>query len=167
MRVNGQPCRTIFRADSAGTVAVIDQTRLPFEFTLRHLHSASDAATAIRDMTVRGAPLIGVTAAYGVALAMRESPDDANLTRAIDELAATRPTAVNLRWALERMARVLRPMPPAERAARAYDEAAAIADEDVAACEAIGRHGLRVIQEIAGRKPGEAVQILTHCNAGW
>ena len=167
MRVHGKPCRTIFRANEAGTVAVIDQTRLPFEFTLRHLHSDADAVVAIRDMIVRGAPLIGVTAAYGVALAMREGPDDANLARAIEALAATRPTAVNLRWALERMARVLRATPPVERARRAYDEAAAIADEDVAACEAIGRHGLRVIEQVAARKPGEAVQVLTHCNAGW
>jgi methylthioribose-1-phosphate isomerase len=167
MRVNGQPCRTIFRADEAGTVAVIDQTRLPFEFTLRHLHSATDAAIAIRDMTVRGAPLIGVTAAYGVALAMRESPDDASLARASAELAATRPTAVNLRWALERMQRVLRDTPPGARAARAYDEAAAIADEDVAACAAIGRHGLHLIEQVAARKRSEPVQVLTHCNAGW
>ena len=167
MRIHGEPCRTIFCADAAGTVAVIDQTRLPFEFQLCHLHSASDAAVAIRDMVVRGAPLIGVTAAYGVALAMRASPDDANLARAIEELAATRPTAVNLRWALDRMARVLGETPPAGRAERAYQEAAAIADEDVAACEAIGRHGLRVIEQHAARRPGEAVQVLTHCNAGW
>lgn len=167
MRVHGKPCRTIFRADEAGTVAVIDQTRLPFEFVLHHLHSASDAAVAIRDMVVRGAPLIGVTAAYGVALAMRDSPSDTSLVRAIEDLAATRPTAVNLRWALDRMAGVLEPTAVAERASRAYAEAAAIADEDVAACEAIGRHGLRVIREIAARKPGETVQVLTHCNAGW
>ena len=167
MRIHGQPCRTIFRADEAGTVAGIDQTRLPFEYTLRRLHSATDAAIAIRDMIVRGAPLIGVTAAYGVALAMRASPDDENLARAIEDLAATRPTAVNLRWALDRMGRLLRATPPAVRAGRAYDEAAAIAEEDVAACEAIGRHGLRVIREIADRKPGESVQVLTHCNAGW
>jgi methylthioribose-1-phosphate isomerase len=167
MRVNGQPCRTIFRADDAGTVAVIDQTRLPFEFTLRHLHGATDSATAIRDMVVRGAPLIGVTAAYGVALAMRGSPDDASLARAVADLAATRPTAVNLRWALERMQRLLHETPPALRAARAYAEAAAIADEDVAACEAIGRHGLRLIEQLAARKRGEPVHVLTHCNAGW
>jgi methylthioribose-1-phosphate isomerase len=118
-------------------------------------------------MIVRGAPLIGVTAAYGVALAMRASPDDENLARAIDELGATRPTAVNLGWALDRMARLLRSTPPVERAARAYDEAATIAEEDVAACEAIGRHGLRVIQDIADRKPDRTVHVLTHCNAGW
>ncbi|HXW09225.1 MAG TPA: S-methyl-5-thioribose-1-phosphate isomerase [Steroidobacteraceae bacterium] len=167
MRVHGKPCRTIFRADAAGTVAVIDQTRLPFEFLLRHLHSATDAAAAIRDMVVRGAPLIGVTAAYGVALAMRASPDDENLDRVVEQLAGTRPTAVNLRWALDRITCVLRATPVAERASRAYAEAAAIADEDVAACEAIGRHGLRVIQEIAARKGGEVVHVLTHCNAGW
>jgi methylthioribose-1-phosphate isomerase len=167
MRIDGRPYRTIFVADDAGTVAVIDQTRLPFEFELQPLHTMVDAARAIRDMIVRGAPLIGVTAAYGVALAMREDPTDASLERAVATLGATRPTAVNLRWALGRMQQALHEVPPAQRAARAYREAAAIADEDVAACAAIGRHGLRLIEAAAARRQGGPVHVLTHCNAGW
>jgi methylthioribose-1-phosphate isomerase len=167
VRVDGRHYRTIRVADS-GAVEVIDQTRLPFEFALRTLRSVQDAALAIRDMVVRGAPLIGITAAYGVALAMRQEASDANLVRAVAMLAATRPTAVNLRWALARMENVLRDTPPSQRADRAYREAAAMADEDVAACAAIGRHGLRLIEAAAARKPdGRPVQVLTHCNAGW
>jgi methylthioribose-1-phosphate isomerase len=112
MRVYGQSYRTIFLADDGFTVAVIDQTRLPFAFELTHLQTAEDAAEAIRSMIVRGAPLIGVTAAYGVALGMREDPGDAGLGRVVDVLGATRPTAVNLRWALERMRGVLSVEPP-------------------------------------------------------
>jgi methylthioribose-1-phosphate isomerase len=167
MKVDGKPYRTIWVADAAGDVAVIDQTRLPFEFEVVRLASLADAAAAIRDMVVRGAPLIGVTAAYGVALALRTDPGDAQLQRALDVLAATRPTAVNLRWALERMRRVLQAEPAGLRAARAYVEAAAIADEDVAACAAIGRHGLEILRSIAQRRGGEPVRVLTHCNAGW
>jgi methylthioribose-1-phosphate isomerase len=168
MRIGGQPYRTIFLADDAGTVSVIDQTRLPFEFQLLPLRSLKDAAHAISDMVVRGAPLIGVTAAYGVALAMREDASDAMLNRAVSILQATRPTAVNLRWALERMRAVLQPEPAAVRAALAYAEAGEIAEEDVAACEAIGRHGLAVLQRLADAKPpGTRLNVLTHCNAGW
>jgi methylthioribose-1-phosphate isomerase len=167
MRVQGQPYRTIFVADAAGTVAVVDQTRLPFEFEVVPLRTLADAAAAIRDMVVRGAPLIGITAAYGVALAMREDAGDVQLAQSIATLGATRPTAVNLRWALARMREVLVAVPEAERAARAYREAAAMADEDVAACEAIGRHGLKLIEGVAARNPGRPVQVLTHCNAGW
>jgi methylthioribose-1-phosphate isomerase len=167
MRIHGRPYRTISCPAPGGDVTVIDQTRLPFEFALRELVSLHDAASAIRDMVVRGAPLIGVTAAYGVALAMRADPGDASLQSAIDTLVATRPTAVNLRWALERMRRVLRPVRPQERVLRAYDEAQRIADEDVAGCEAIGRHGGEVLAALATRRDGEPVRVLTHCNAGW
>ena len=167
MRVNGRSYRTIFVADEAGTVAVIDQTLLPFRFELRELHSMRDAAVAIRDMIVRGAPLIGVTAAYGVALAMREDAGDESLEAAIGTLAAARPTAVNLRWALERMRGVLAGVQPGARRSRAYKEAAAIADEDVAACAAIGQHGLEILRDLATRRAGEPVRVLTHCNAGW
>jgi methylthioribose-1-phosphate isomerase len=167
MQVNGAAYRTIWQADADGTIAVIDQTQLPFAFTQRSLRTVADAATAIRDMIVRGAPLIGVTAAYGVALALRDDPDDTSLDAAIRLLAGTRPTAVNLRWALERMRRVVLPLPPAQRALRAYAEATAMADEDVACCAAIGRHGLALLREIARRKAGRAVNVLTHCNAGW
>jgi methylthioribose-1-phosphate isomerase len=166
--VHGRHYRTIWPADAGGDIAVIDQTRLPFEFEVRVLRSAAEAAAAIRDMTVRGAPLIGVTAAYGIALAMREQPDDANLDAAFAMLVAARPTAVNLRWAAARMQRVLRTVPRDERVARAYAEAAAIAEEDVAACAAIGQHGLEVLRSIAARSaPDRALNVLTHCNAGW
>jgi len=167
MRVHGQAYRTIFVDDDGCTVAVIDQTRLPFAFELTHLQTAEDAAEAIRDMIVRGAPLIGVTAAYGVALGMRADPGDAGLARVVDVLGATRPTAVNLRWALERMRGVLSVEPPSRRVERAYDEAARIADEEVAACAAIGRHGRTLLAAIQERRGGQPVRVLTHCNAGW
>jgi methylthioribose-1-phosphate isomerase len=118
-------------------------------------------------MIVRGAPLIGVTAAYGVALAMRDEPGDAHLARAVELLAATRPTAVNLRWALERVAATLSPEPAARRADLAWQAAAAIADEDVAACAAIGQHGRAVFEQLAARRQEQPLRVLTHCNAGW
>ena len=167
MRIRGVTYRSVFLADDGRTVAVIDQTRLPFALELRHLRSADDAAKAISDMVVRGAPLIGVTAAYGVALGMRKDATDAGLDRVLELLGRTRPTAVNLRWALARMARVLRTEETARRSERAYAEAGCIAEEDVAACAAIGRHGATIIQQLgaaAGRRP---VNVLTHCNAGW
>lgn len=168
MKINGQHYRTIWLAQDGWRVVVIDQTRLPFRFETVALGSAEQAADAIRNMVVRGAPLIGATAAYGVALAMRADASDAALEAAIALIGATRPTAVNLRWALERMRRALVPLTPAERTEAAYAEAAAICDEDVALCRAIGEHGLPLIREIAARKlAGQPVNILTHCNAGW
>ena len=167
MRVHGQAYRTIFVADDGFTVAVIDQTRLPFAFALQHLQTVEQAAAAISDMVVRGAPLIGVTAAYGVALAMRADPSDAWLAHAVTLLGATRPTAVNLRWALARMGDVLAACAPERRTSLAYEEAGRIADEDVAACAAIGRHGLGILEEIHARRGGDTVRVLTHCNAGW
>ena len=167
MRVNGQSFRTIWQADASGDVAVIDQTLLPFAFEVRTLRRVEDAAAAIRDMVVRGAPLIGVTAAYGVALALRENAGDASLVAAIATLVATRPTAVNLRWAAERLRRTVASLPPGERAARAYAEAAAIAEEDVASCAAIGRHGLGLLRALALGCAGRPLNVLTHCNAGW
>ncbi|MFO0514699.1 MAG: S-methyl-5-thioribose-1-phosphate isomerase [Rhodobacterales bacterium] len=149
-----------------GAVRIIDQTRLPHEFIVVTLDTLGQAATAIRDMWVRGAPLIGATAAFGVAIAMRDDPSDAGLARAHATLIKTRPTAVNLRWALEEMARVLGPLAPPARAGAAMARAAAIADEDVAINAAIGDHGLPIIRAIADRKGGP-VRILTHCNAGW
>jgi methylthioribose-1-phosphate isomerase len=167
MRVDGQAYRTIWRGDDGASVVVIDQARLPFEFALRELRTLEQAAEAIRTMIVRGAPLIGVTAAHGVALAMLADPTYSGLQHAIETLARTRPTAVNLPWALRRMAEALGDVAPTERAARAWHEAQAIADEDVACCAAIGRHGLALIEEIAARRPGRPVNVLTHCNAGW
>jgi methylthioribose-1-phosphate isomerase len=167
MRVGGQRYRTIFVGEDGWTVRVIDQTRLPFEFRLRDLRTAGDAADAIRDMVVRGAPLIGVTAAYGVALGMRADPSDEGLARTIALLGATRPTAVNLRWALSRLEATLRREGPGARAGRAYEEAGRMADEDVAACAAIGRHGLALIETLSQARGGKTVNVLTHCNAGW
>ena len=147
---------------------MIDQRWLPHEFRIATLRSLADAATAIRDMWVRGAPLIGATAAYGVALAMRDDPSDAGLDAAWERLNATRPTAINLRWALNAVRAALRPLAPAERAAAAYAEARRIADEDVDINRAIGRNGLEILRRLAARKkPGEPVNVLTHCNAGW
>src|SRR5215204_3395318 len=165
MNIEGRHYRTIWPDGEA--VCVIDQTRLPFAFELRRLATMEDAAEAISTMIVRGAPLIGATAAYGVALAMRAGASDALLDEAVRVLGATRPTAVNLHWALERMARTLRPLRAGERAARAFAAAAAICDEDVACCRSIGEHGAALIGEVAARKRGEPVDILTHCNAGW
>ncbi len=167
MRVHGQSYRTIFVADDGWSVAVIDQTHLPFAFEVRHLRSAGEAAEAIRDMVVRGAPLIGVTAAYGVALGMRTDPTDEGLQRVVGLLGATRPTAVNLRWALDRMERVIRGASPDRRADLAYAEARSIADEDVAACESIGRHGRSILAGMSAERGGRPLQVLTHCNAGW
>ncbi len=164
MKIGQDQYRSIWVED--GQVKIIDQTLLPHKFFIVSLRTLAEAATAIRDMWVRGAPLIGATAAYGMAIAMREDASDAGLTLAHDMLIATRPTAVNMRWALEDMTALLRPLVPSGRAEAAMVRAAAIADEDVAINGAIGDHGLSVIRAIAERKGGP-VNILTHCNAGW
>jgi methylthioribose-1-phosphate isomerase len=168
MRVGGRHFRTISWDAGSGEVEIIDQTKLPHSFEMRRLATLGEAATAIADMWVRGAPLIGVTAAYGIALALREDPSEAGLIRACERLAATRPTAINLAWALERTRRLVRPLPAGERASAALAGAARIAEEDVALNAAIGDHGLSLIRAAAARKPaGKPVNILTHCNAGW
>ena len=166
MKVNGIPYRSIWLAEDGQTVQIIDQTRLPHDFPVVGLTTMEQAAVAIRDMWVRGAPLIGATAAYGMALHMVADPSDTGLARAYDVLLATRPTAINLRWALDDMRAVLSPLPPAERRDAAYARAAAICDEDVMINRQIGVHGLTLIKDIAARKSGP-VNILTHCNAGW
>jgi len=165
MRVGGREHRTIWTSD--GAVCVIDQTRLPHAIEIVELRSRSDAERAIADMIVRGAPLIGATGAYGMALAMREDATDAGVRAAAAALAVTRPTAVNLRWALERLAAAILPAPASERADVAFAEAAALADEDAVACEAIGRHGEVVIRDALARSGRDRVEVLTHCNAGW
>ena len=167
MKINGTHWRPIRLDDDGWSVIIIDQTRLPHVLETRRLTEMDHAADAIRDMLVRGAPLIGATAAYGVCLALRQDPSDAALASACNALAATRPTAVNLRWALDRMSAALQPLAEAERVAAAYVLASDICEEDVAICSAIGDHGLEIIAEIAERKNGETVNILTHCNAGW
>ena len=167
MRIEGKAFTTIWLGDDAASIKIIDQTRLPHRFEILSIAHVTDAARAIRDMQVRGAPLIGVTAAYGVALAMRGDPSNANLDKACAMLAATRPTAVNLQWALASMRQRLAVLPPAERCGAGFAHAAAIAQEDVALCAAIGEHGLGLIKAVAARKAGAPVNILTHCNAGW
>lgn len=166
MNVRGVRYRAIFTEREGEGVRVIDQTLLPHRFETVPLTSTADAARAIRDMVVRGAPLIGATAAYGVALAMREDPSDASLERAITLLGTTRPTAVNLRWALEAANAVVCGLPPGERAAAAYDFAAQLCEDDVRRNRSIGEHGLQVFREIAGTHARE-LNVMTHCNAGW
>ena len=168
MRVGGVPYRTIWVEPDGWSIGIIDQTKLPHEFRTAVLANVNDAERAIRDMLVRGAPLIGATGAYGMALAMRSDASDENLERAHQFLAASRPTAINLRWGLDRMRETLLPLPPAGRVAAAYRRAGEICEEDVAINAAIGGHGLALIEAAAKRKPpGEPVNILTHCNAGW
>src|SRR5262249_45314613 len=167
MKVDGKHTRTIWLEPDGWSVGAIDQTRLPHRFETIRLTTVADAARAIATMQVRGAPLIGATAAYGVALAVNADPSDAALTRAYAELHAARPTAINLKWALDERVRAVRPLPPRERAKAAYARAAEICDEDVAINRALGRHGHALIAAAAARKPGEPVHILTHCNAGW
>jgi len=166
MKINNTPFRTIWPTADNAAVEIIDQTKLPHIFTTLRLNTLRDAERAIRDMQVRGAPLIGVAAAYGVALAMREQASDAALTEACGVLLATRPTAVNLRWGVEKMRALLATLPESERAEAAWQEAARIADEDVAINAAIGRHGYEIIEGIHQTK-NATVNILTHCNAGW
>ncbi|MBM3569330.1 MAG: S-methyl-5-thioribose-1-phosphate isomerase [Alphaproteobacteria bacterium] len=166
MRIDGKPMRTIWPHADGRSFEVIDQTALPHRFAVLRIDTANAAARAIKDMIVRGAPLIGATAAYGLALAMREDAGDAALAAAYDALLATRPTAVNLRWALDDLRGALAPLPAAQRFAAAWARAAKICDDDVAICRAIGEHGLALIRDIARRKSGR-VNVLTHCNAGW
>jgi methylthioribose-1-phosphate isomerase len=172
MNVAGQAMRTIWLAadgrPDAPVVEIIDQTRLPHELVVVRLAHLADAARAIREMQVRGAPLIGATAAYGMALAMADDPSDRALDEAAATLAATRPTAVNLAWAIAEMRRVLAGVAPERRLATGLARAGAIADEDVAINRAIGDHGLGLIEAALAAKSGRGpVQILTHCNAGW
>jgi len=166
MRVNGKNYRTIWLAADGKAVEIIDQTLLPHQFKIVRLTTLDDAAHAIRSMQVRGAPLIGAAAAYGICLAMLADPSDEALDRAYDLLLATRPTAVNLRWALDAMREHLRNRPRADRVAAAYKRAAEICDEDVATNEAIGEHGVGLLADIAKKKSGP-LNVLTHCNAGW
>jgi methylthioribose-1-phosphate isomerase len=151
MRINGRDYRTIWPGPDGRRVEIIDQTRLPHRLETRTLATLADAATAISDMWVRGAPLIGVTGAYGLALAAAADPGYAALHAAYDQLLATRPTAVNLRWALDRAKAVLLATPEGARAARAFEEASRIAEEDVACCDAIGAHGAGLIEAAKSR----------------
>jgi methylthioribose-1-phosphate isomerase len=165
MNVNNIPTRTLRPVVAAHAVDIIDQTALPHAYRTLRLSSLSEAAHAIRSMQVRGAPLIGVTAAYGVALALAAQDSEASLAAALGTLAATRPTAVNLQWALTRMQAHLAPLAPGQRAASAWLEAGRIAEEDVEQCRRIGEHGLALFRPLAERR-GQ-LNLMTHCNAGW
>ena len=168
MRIEGGETRTIWLNRDGRSVEVIDQKVLPHRFAVQTLSSTVAAAQAIRDMTVRGAPLIGATGAYGMAMAMADDPSDKCLSVAYDLLLISRPTAVNLRWGLDRMRARLAPLRPDERATAAYNEAAAIANQDVEVCSRLGEFGQELIEQrwhkVGGSRP---VNILTHCNAGW
>jgi methylthioribose-1-phosphate isomerase len=168
MKVDGRHFRSVWLEPDGWSISAIDQRRLPHDFVVARLTDCDAAADAIRSMLVRGAPLIGATAAYGVALAMRTDASDAALDQAYKLLIATRPTAINLRWALDEMRSLLRPLPPPQRASAAYARAAEIAEQDIAINQGIGRHGLALIDAIAAtKKNGERINVLTHCNAGW
>ena len=167
MRIEGEHYRSIWLDAATGRPKIVDQTALPHRLIVRELADLDAAAEAIRVMRVRGAPLIGATAAHGLALALAVDPTDAALEAARRRLVETRPTAVNLRWALDRVAAVVEPLAPEARAARARAEAEAICEADVSTCERIGDHGLALLRRLAEAKPGAPVQLLTHCNAGW
>ncbi|NWG45007.1 MAG: S-methyl-5-thioribose-1-phosphate isomerase [Alphaproteobacteria bacterium] len=167
MKVDGIPYRSIWTEGDGRSVRIIDQTKLPHAFETLPLRTLEEAARAIETMQVRGAPCIGATAAYGVCLALAEDSSDEALEAALARLGRTRPTAVNLRWALEEMAAAVRNRPRAERVEAAYARAGAICEEDVEICRRIGAHGLTLIEAAAAKKGGGRVNVLTHCNAGW
>jgi len=168
MRVDGKSMRSIWLEPDGWSVGIIDQTALPHRLVTARLTTLDEAAHAIRAMLIRGAPLIGATAAYGVCLALRADASDEALDRACSTLLATRPTAINLKWAIDEMVAAVRNRPRGERLQAAYRRAAEICEQDVAINTAIGQHGLPLIEAIARRKKdGEPVNILTHCNAGW
>lgn len=168
MKVGDTHYRTIWLGEDGQTVEIIDQTRLPHEFIIERLTTLHEAAAAIKNMLVRGAPLIGATAAYGFCLGLRKSAENEALEEIGKTLLAARPTAVNLRWAVERMQTLLTPLPVAERLENAYLEAVRICDEDAAVNEAIGEYGLAELRKLYEKKGGQGrVTVLTHCNAGW
>lgn len=167
MKIGGKAWRSIWLESDGWSAGIIDQTRLPHEFVILRLASVAGAEHAISSMQSRGAPLIGAVAAYGLCFAMREDASDISLNAAHARLLAARPTAVNLRWALDTMRAALAPLPGAARVQAAYALAEKICDDDVAICESIGKHGLQLVEQEARRHRGRAVNILTHCNAGW
>jgi len=167
VKVAGEQRRSLWPAPARDAVFVIDQRQLPHRWAIERLASVAAVRTAIADMWVRGAPLIGATAAYGMALQCTVDASDVALRQAQALLDAARPTAVNLAWATARMLALLLPLPQARRLAAAWAAADALADEDVAVNAAIGRHGLGLLQALAAKAPGRPVQVLTHCNAGW
>ena len=166
MLINGKPHRTVY-LDDKQAITIIDQTKLPFSVETLVLATFADACTAIQTMQVRGAPAIGAVAAYAMALAVKDSADWADILDAAQAVKATRPTAVNLAWAVDKQLTVLHNVPVQERLSQAYKLAAQICEDDVLACSAIGEYGLQLIEKIAATKPNQTINILTHCNAGW
>jgi methylthioribose-1-phosphate isomerase len=167
MNIDGHHYRTIWLADDGWSVEIIDQTRLPFAFEVVRLATVDEAIEAIRVMRVRGAPLIGATAAYGLCLALREDAGDEALDRAAERLVAARPTAINLRWAVAEIREAVEPHVGEARVHAAYRRAAEICDDDVETCRRIGGHGLELLRALAEQRPASKVNVLTHCNAGW
>ena len=168
MKVKGNHYRSIWYDHSDFEVKIIDQRWLPHDFRIVSLTNLNQFAVAIRDMWVRGAPLIGATAAYGVAISLSNDASDSGLKNTYDTLIKTRPTAINLKWALDRLIRVLKDVSEVDRASRALELAHQVAEEDVGINKKIGEHGLEIVKNIASKKPvGEPVRMLTHCNAGW
>lgn len=167
MKIDGVHYRSIWLSDNGWSVRIFDQRQLPWRVEIAELTSVDAAARAIKDMWTRGAPLIGATAAYGLCLGLRADASDAALERDYNTLLGTRPTAVNLRWALDRVRAAVKSLATHKRVAAAYECAAAICDEDVAVCRSIGEHGVGFIEKFARKHPARSVQVLTHCNAGW
>lgn len=167
MKLGGVQTRSIMRTEDGRGVRILDQRRLPWAITWVGLHTPEQAATAIREMWTRGAPLLAMTGAYGLAMALADDASDESLARNHAMLLATRPTAVNLRWALDAVRDAVLPLPEVERAAAAFSRVDAICDEDVGLCRAIGEHGLALLQSLHAKHPGRPLNILTHCNAGW
>ena len=164
MQINGKAYRTIWFENNI--VKIIDQTKLPHQFIIKGLKTVKDSINAIKTMKVRGAPLIGATAAYGLVLSILENNDQSFLKKSSEDLIASRPTAINLKWAVDRMMRKLSGINSNEALKIALEEAKAIVEEDVTFCKNIGVNGLKIIEEIANKKK-DTVNILTHCNAGW
>jgi methylthioribose-1-phosphate isomerase len=167
MKIDGVHYRSIWLSDNGWSVRIFDQRKLPWRVEITELTSVEMAARAIKEMWTRGAPLIGATAAYGLCLGLRVDASDAALESNYEALLATRPTAVNLRWALDRMKGAVKALQGQQRIEAAYRCAAAICDEDVATCRSIGEQGAKLIEILALERPGRALNILTHCNAGW
>lgn len=166
MKIDGKAYRSIWPVDQGRAIEIIDQRKLPHKFEIERLEKVEDAARAIADMYVRGAPLIGATAAYGICLALQQDPSSHNLQQATSLLEGTRPTAINLRWALAEMNAAVSDLPESQRHQAALDRAGEICDEDVELCRAMGRHGFELIKELWD-KHNRTIHILTHCNAGW
>jgi len=168
MKVQGTHYRSIWYDHKDCQVKIIDQRWLPHDFRIVALTNLDEFAVAIRDMWVRGAPLIGATAAYGVAISLSSDASDSGLQNTYDTLIETRPTAINLKWALDRLLRALGQVSQEDRASKALELAHLVAEEDVGINKKIGEHGLEIVKKIASNKPaGEPVRMLTHCNAGW